>query len=200
MAGLAICIHLYSLHVALLMGDIKSGLLCSEENLLGCHSVASSSYSIILGLPLSAWGAIFYSALVVLGFGGVIFLRDCGWAFLRWSFFIVVFGLAFDIYLAFIMILKIKANCWLCVITYLINILIFIVLAIQLRREPRPRVSLKTIFPDRSDDQRFDHYYRNVIKGLLVGCIFISALAVVAGTQLLSQTLTENDRERVLQV
>lgn len=72
-AGLAICIHLYSLHVALLMGDVKSGLLCSDENRLGYHSVASSSFSIIMGLPLSAWGAIFYSALVLLGVGGVIF-------------------------------------------------------------------------------------------------------------------------------
>jgi protein-disulfide isomerase len=138
--------------------------------------------------------------LAVLGFGGVIFRRDCGWAFLRWSFYTVVFGLAFDLYLAFIMILKIKANCWLCVITYLINMVVFIVLAIQLRREPRPRVSLKTIFPNRNDAQPFDHYYRNVIKGLLVGGIFISTVAVVAGTQFLSDTLTENDRERLAKI
>ena len=41
-AGLGICLYLYSFHVALLMGEIKSGILCGIENGLGCHSVASS--------------------------------------------------------------------------------------------------------------------------------------------------------------
>ena len=150
-AGLSICIYLYSLHVNLLMGEIKSGLLCSSENQLGCHSVASSSYSIIMGLPLSAWGAIFYSALVMLGFGGVIFWRDSGWAFLRWAFFLAALGVAFDIYLALIMIIKIKAICWVCVATYVINLVIIIILVKQVLREPKPRVSLKAIIPGIKD-------------------------------------------------
>jgi hypothetical protein len=43
-AGIGICLYLYSLHVALLMGEIKGGLLCGSDNGLGCHSVASSPY------------------------------------------------------------------------------------------------------------------------------------------------------------
>ena len=66
LAGLGICLYLYSLHVALLMGEIKGGLLCGTDKGLGCHSVASSPFSSIMGLPLASWGAIFYGALVLL--------------------------------------------------------------------------------------------------------------------------------------
>ncbi len=199
-AGLAICIYLYSLHVALLMGEIKSGLLCSGENRLGCHSVASSFRSIIMGLPLASWGAIFYSALVMLGFGGVIFWRDSGWAFLRGALFLAVFGMTIDIYLAFIMIFKIKAVCWICVATYIINFSIIIILLKQVRREPKPTVSLKAIFPGIKDAQDSDLYYRNVIKGILMGGILLTALVVLSGSRLLSNTLTENDRGRLANI
>ena len=83
LAGLGICLYLYSFHIALLMGEIKSGLLCGSENGLGCNSVLSSPYSSLLGFPLASWGAIFFSALALLGGGSLIFRRDCGQAFLR---------------------------------------------------------------------------------------------------------------------
>ena len=35
-AGLGICLYLYSLHVALLMGEIKTGPLCGADGGLGC--------------------------------------------------------------------------------------------------------------------------------------------------------------------
>ena len=41
-AGLGICLYLYSFHVALLMGEIKSGVLCGPDSGLGCQSVAAS--------------------------------------------------------------------------------------------------------------------------------------------------------------
>jgi uncharacterized membrane protein len=55
-AGLGICLYLYSFHIALLLGEIKGGLLCGADNGLGCNSVSSSPYSSLLGLPLALWG------------------------------------------------------------------------------------------------------------------------------------------------
>jgi protein-disulfide isomerase/uncharacterized membrane protein len=199
-AGLGICFYLYSLHIDLLMGEIKSGPLCGADNGLGCHSVASGPYSIMMGIPLASWGAIFYSTLVLLGFGGIIFWRDCGRGFLRWAFFLAVFGLAFDLYLAYTMIFRIRAACWLCAATYAINFMIIIVLAKEVWREPRPRMSLRAIFPGTKDAQGIDLYYRNVIKGLLIGGILLAAVAGVAGSQFLSKSLTENDRERLANI
>jgi protein-disulfide isomerase/uncharacterized membrane protein len=182
------------------MGEIKSGPLCGADNGLGCHSVASGPYSIMMGIPLASWGAIFYSTLVLLGFGGIIFWRDCGRGFLRWAFFLAVFGLAFDLYLAYTMIFRIRAVCWLCAATYAINFMIILVLAKEVWREPRPRMSLRAIFPGTKDAQGIDLYYRNVIKGLLIGGILLAAVAGVAGSQFLSKSLTENDRERLANI
>jgi protein-disulfide isomerase/uncharacterized membrane protein len=199
-AGLGICLYLYSFHIELLMGEIKSGPLCGADNGLGCHSVASGPYSSLMGLPLASWGAVFYSTLVLLGFGGIIFWRDCGRVFLRWAFFLAVFGLALDLYLAYTMIFRIRAICWLCAATYAINFMIIIVLVKEVWREPGPRMSLRTIFPGTKDAQGIGLYYRNVIKGLLLGGILLAAVVGVAGSQFLSKTLTEDDREYLAKI
>ncbi|MBT8371310.1 MAG: hypothetical protein KJO34_10135, partial [Deltaproteobacteria bacterium] len=47
LAGLSICLYLFSLHVDLLKGEIKSGLLCgAANNGFGCqwHPAASAAY------------------------------------------------------------------------------------------------------------------------------------------------------------
>ncbi|GAH09444.1 unnamed protein product, partial [marine sediment metagenome] len=45
-----------------------------------------------------------------------------------------------------------------------------------------------------------DLYYRNVVKGLLLGGILLAAVVGVAGSQFLSKSLTENDRERLANI
>jgi protein-disulfide isomerase/uncharacterized membrane protein len=199
-AGLGICLYLYSIHIGLLMGEVKSGPLCGADEGFGCHSIASGPYSSMLGLPLASWGAIFFSALVLLGFGGLIFWRDSGRVFLRWAFFLAVFGLAFDLYLAYVMIFRIRAICWLCISTYAINFFIIIVLLKGVLKEPEPRISLGAIFPGTKDSQGIDLYYRNVIKGLLIGGILLAAVAGFAGSQFFSKSITENDRERLVKI
>jgi len=198
--GFGICLYLYSLHIDLLRGEIKSGPFCGTDNGLGCHSVASGPYSSMMGLPLAAWGSVFFSALALLGLGGVIFWRDCGRVFLRWAFYLAVFGLAFDLYLAHTMIFLIRAICWLCIATYAINFIIIIVLVKGVWREPEPRISLRAIFPGTKDAQGIDLYYRNVIKGLLIGGILLVSVVGVAGSQFLSRSLTENDREQLAKI
>ncbi|MCP4623516.1 MAG: thioredoxin domain-containing protein [bacterium] len=199
-AGLGISLYLYSLHMALLMGEIKDGFLCGTESGLGCHSVTSSPYSVFLGLPLATWGAVFYSAIIFLALGGVIFRRDSGPAFLRWALLLAVLGLAFDMYLAHTMIFRIRAVCRLCIATYLINLSIIIILLIKVRRETGPRVTLNAIFPWTKDTRGIDLYYRNVIKGLLIGGFLLAAVAGIASSQFLSKSLTENDRQRLAKV
>ena len=199
-AGLGVCLYLYSLHVALLMGEIKSGPLCGADGGLGCQSVASGPYSSMLGLPLATWGAIFYCALALLGFGSVIFWRDSGRVFLRWAFCLVVLGFAFDLYLAYTMVFRIQAICWLCVSTYVINIVIIFSLLKCVWKEPKPRVPLRAIFPGTEGGQGIDLYYRNAIKGLLIGGIIFISVVGVAGSQFISKSLTGDDRARLAQL
>jgi len=60
--GIGICLYLYSLHAAMLLGEIKSGPLCGADGGLGCQSVASGPYSSMLGLPLASWGPLYFTA------------------------------------------------------------------------------------------------------------------------------------------
>ncbi len=179
------------------MGEIKGSPLCGADGGLGCQSVASSPYSSMLGLPLASWGAVFYSALVLLGFGVVIFWRDCGRVYLRWVLCLAGLGLAFDLYLAYVMLFRIQAACWLCVSTYVINVVIILMVAKIVWQEPKPRAPLRAIFPGAKDAQGIDLYYRNAIKGLLIGGILFASVVGVAGSQFISKSLTGDDRERL---
>ena len=200
LAGLGVCLYLYSFHIALLMGEIKSGLLCGTESGLGCNSVSASPYSSVLGFPLALWGAIFYGTLALLGLGSLIFRRDCGQAFLRWALFLAVLGLAVDLYLAHIMIFRIRTTCGLCIATYGINLAIIIGLAKSAWGASEPRIPLLSIFPGAGHGQSTELYLRNVIKGLLIGAILLSAVIAIAGSQFLVRSLTGNDRERLVKV
>ena len=195
--GLGICLYLYSLHVALLRGEIKSGPLCGGDGGLGCQSVASGPYSSMMGLPLATWGAIFYCVIALLGCGGVIFWRDSGRVFLRWAFCFAGLGFAFDLYLGYTMVFRIQAICWLCVTTYIINVVIILALANGVWKEPKPRAPLQAIFPGARDAEGIDLYYRNAIKGLLIGGIIFTSVVGVAGSQFISKSLTGDDRARL---
>jgi protein-disulfide isomerase len=119
---------------------------------------------------------------------------------LRWAFLLAVLGLAFDLYFAHTMIFRVRAACGLCIATYLINIVIIAVLVKKVWREAKPRMSLRAIFPGTGDAQGIDLYYRNIIKGLLIGGILLAAVAGLAGSQFLSKSLTGNDRERLARI
>ena len=200
MLGLGICLYLYSFHINLLLGDVQGGLLCGPKDGLACNSVVSSPYSAFWGLPLAVWGAIFYCVIILLGFGGIVFGRDGGPAFFRWALIGASLGLVFDLYLAYVMTVKIGTICWLCVSTYLVNAAIFVLLFKRYWNEPRPRVSLKTLFPWTNDKQEVNRYYRNVIRGFLLGAILLAFAVGAAGSRFLLTSLTGNDRERLASI
>ena len=93
--------------------------------------------------------------------------------------------------------MKVAKTCWLCVTTYVINIVIILILVKRVWKEPKPRTPLRTIFPGAKDAQGIDLYYRNAIKGLLIGGILLTAVVGVAGSQFISQSLTGDDRARL---
>jgi len=195
--GFGVCLYLYSLHLDLLKGEIKGALLCGAGEGFDCHSVASSPYSSIMKLPLAVLGAMFYMAMSLLGLGSIIFWKDCGRAYIRWIFFLAAAGLVIDIYLAYTMIFIIEAICWPCSATYVINLAIIIALAGLLWRGPGAKIPLRAIFPRARGYQGNDSYYRNIIKGILIGSIVFTSVTVASGSIFISELLTENDRQRI---
>jgi protein-disulfide isomerase len=67
-------------------------------------------------------------------------------------------------------------------------------------KEPKPRAPLRAIFPGIKDAQGIDLYYRNAIKGLLIGGIIFISVAGVAGSQFIAKSLTGDDRELLAQL
>ena len=118
-------------------------------------------------------GGFIYSTLALLGFGGVIFWRDSGRVYLRWVFYLTALGFAFDLYLAYVMVFRIQAVCWLCISTYVVNVAMILMLIKPIWKEPKPRGPMRAIFPGIRDAQGIDLYYRNAIKGLLILWYFI---------------------------
>lgn len=197
LVGLGICLYLYSFHIALLMGDLKGGLLCGADNGLGCNSVSSSPYASFLGFPLAIWGAIFYAVLALLGVGSLIFRQDAGGVYLRWVFFLTVLALAIDLYLAYAMLYKIRAVCGLCIATYGINIVIILVLVKPAWRPVETGSYRGSILPFRGEEPTKEAYYRNTIKGLLIGGMLLTAAIGITGSQFITRSLTGNERERL---
>lgn len=90
-----------------------------------CKTVDASKYSEIFGVPVALGGAfyfLFISALSIFRFAKLIFLTTLG-------------GIIVYIYLTYLEIFVIKAICPLCVITSIINLLIFLFSIILLRKE-----------------------------------------------------------------
>lgn len=67
LAGLGVAAYLMHLHVQAHAGIAS---FCSINETVNCDKVATSPYSVVLGLPVAVWGALGYlAALVLVGWG-----------------------------------------------------------------------------------------------------------------------------------
>lgn len=103
---------------------------CSISQTIDCDGVAKTSYSMFLGIPLAIWGLILYSIILFLTFVDKIqekFKNTIFDVFKTPNSYIATLGLisfACSILLAGISIFKINKICYLCFITYFIDLLI----------------------------------------------------------------------------
>ena len=83
----------------------------------GCDVVQASRYATFLGMPTSAWGALLYAGLAVLGFTG---LTPARWI---WAFVLATAATAFSAYLTWISAFVLHALCPWCVTVAAIAVL-----------------------------------------------------------------------------
>ena len=91
--------------------------------LSGCESVLTSSYSMILGLPISLFGSLFY--LTVMGFSLAIILHKRK-IFAHGLFLSAFSGLFVSAILFFIQFFILKSFCQYCLFSEVISVLLFI--------------------------------------------------------------------------
>lgn len=98
-------------------------LLCDIQNLSGCNIVAASQYSQVFGIPLAAFGTLFYGIIFVLAALEIVIFDRILRRLLQVSAFI---GVLSSIYFTGLQMFVIGAFCIYCLASALITLLIFI--------------------------------------------------------------------------
>jgi protein-disulfide isomerase/uncharacterized membrane protein len=127
LAGGALSLILLSKHYGVpLLGEAVLAA-CGEGG--GCDVVSQSRYAMFLGLPLAAWGLLFYGSLLTL-LAPSAFTRteEAPDSSLSLGFAIVCASVAIDVVLFGLQIAVIKAFCKFCIATYFVNLLLIALL------------------------------------------------------------------------
>jgi protein-disulfide isomerase/uncharacterized membrane protein len=134
---------LYTLwHRQKLQGEgLAQKSFCNVSDVINCDAAALSKYSQILGIPTSAWGIIFYSAMLMLAFVYLIAdneeKEDAKNQSRSWLQVIAVFGLMPTFTLASLSFFVLKNICIFCMISYLVNLSIAVIAIITLNNKAR---------------------------------------------------------------
>lgn len=112
----------------------------------GCETVLTSSYSIVLGVPVSLLGAIYYFLIA----GGIFAYIDTKkTAILKWTLSITIFGLLMSLWFIFLQAIVIKAWCLYCLGSAATSIALFVLAGVVFKK-----YSVKDInFSENSKDQ-----------------------------------------------
>ncbi len=130
--GVAWINSIYSLwhRQSLLMEGITKPSFCNVNSLLNCDAVAMSRFSQFLGLPVAAWGLVFYSVFFILALGLYFRTSDAEEKGVK-ELSALLAGLSLvalfpTVTLALISFSVLKLLCIMCLLTYLLNILILV--------------------------------------------------------------------------
>jgi uncharacterized membrane protein len=77
----------------------------------GCDLVLTSSYSVVLGIPVSLMGSIFYLIVLIGVFG---YLESKKTWLLKWTLLLTVFGLVASMWFVYIQVFVIHSYCLYC--------------------------------------------------------------------------------------
>jgi len=120
--GIGLSIYL-SHHQKAVRAGTKTKSFCDIYNRISCTKVSGSEYGLLFGIPIAYLGLFFFVAMLTLVFVtssmGLPLRYLKGWSLL---------GVFFTIYLLYVEIFKIKAICPLCLISYLFDWAIVVLL------------------------------------------------------------------------
>ncbi|MEI6396711.1 MAG: vitamin K epoxide reductase family protein [Candidatus Taylorbacteria bacterium] len=97
----------------------------------GCEQVLSSSYSEVLGIPVSLPGALFY---ILVAAGALAYLEGKHEKIFRYSLLITVFGFIASLWFTFLQIFVIHSYCAYCLGSALTSTTLFILACVALRK------------------------------------------------------------------
>jgi len=126
LVGMGICAYMTFLHLGLLRGELLGGAVCGEMGtIFNCHAVTAGRFGTFLHVPLSLWGLVGYLA--------TLSLACIAWQFSDWTSkafaalaILSAVLLLLDVGLLVVMVTQIRYLCPLCLVTYGLNLAIFL--------------------------------------------------------------------------
>ncbi len=141
-AGLLVTSWLTYLHVKL-HTDFTYSSFCGQGETFNCETVASSAYAVILSLPTSVWGALAYTALLIL----VLFDKtakdeDENKGTVHLQAILAALMACGSVAFAVISMVMISANCVLCLTNHLVAIALVFVTVLEAKNRRKLGVSV----------------------------------------------------------
>jgi len=175
--GMAIARHLTLEHAELYESGVVEGLLCSPGGRWSCGDVLAHDSAWLFGLPVSAWGLLFYIVVFALVVGNAVFRGATRVGFLKAGVLLVGLGVLFDAYLGSVMLFALQGLCPWCLASYGINLGLLVGFWLLLRAASI-RGRLRDVLPSfRALDEA--GYYRTVVQlGLALVTLAAAASAL----------------------
>lgn len=122
-----------------------SSTLCKDSIINPCSSIQQSEYATILGIPVAAFGLLFYIFILFSVLIADYAAERYYLYFLAIALPLTAVSILIDIFLLIILI-KLSVFCTLCMLTYLINVLLFIILILWIMKTKSTRnMSLRDV-------------------------------------------------------
>ncbi len=115
----------------LLAKRLSGGPIPCVLGFTGCDTVSKSPYSVLFGIPLSAYGMVFYLGIGVLG---LLYLDTKNALFARLLLPATALGFAMSAYFIYVQKFLIKAFCVYCILSAIISTILFCLGAIIYRK------------------------------------------------------------------
>jgi uncharacterized membrane protein len=120
---LAALIALVGLFVALYLTLYKVGVIGELACSIGsCEAVQTSRWSTFLGLPVAAWGLVFYASVLAMALAGLTERYEDSRSLALGMLALTAWGTLFSLWLTYLELFVIRAICQWCVISALLAI------------------------------------------------------------------------------
>ncbi|HAT68758.1 MAG: hypothetical protein A2481_00995 [Candidatus Yonathbacteria bacterium RIFOXYC2_FULL_47_9] len=106
----------------LLAKRLSGGPIPCVLGFTGCDTVSKSPYSVLWGIPLSAYGMVFYLGIGILG---LLYLDTKNALFARLLLPATALGFAMSAYFIYVQKFLIKAFCVYCILSAIISTILF---------------------------------------------------------------------------
>ncbi len=88
-----------------------------------CDLVLTSSYAVVLGVPVALLGAVYYATVIGLSAWFILRPNDTAWRYLHW---LVGLAFAFSLYLVYLQFFVIGSFCVYCMLSAILTAVMFI--------------------------------------------------------------------------